>query len=166
MEDKKEKEFTKDDQGKRRWSLLDFEALEPVVDVMEMGAKKYGIGNWKRLHTPTDIQRCIDAILRHTLAYQNGEQLDPESGVSHMAHIICNAMFILHAERVKEKKEEVRGQVDDTATKGQEDRFDKLERLFEELEELRKAIPPYTPYIPSYPIIPIWDPYRPYEVTY
>ena len=92
--------FKKFDEGKRRWTLLDFEALEQVVDVMEMGAKKYGEENWKHC---TSIPRCVNALFRHLVAYVNGEMVDQESGKSHMAHVICNAMFILHKENEQKK---------------------------------------------------------------
>ena len=35
-------------QGKLRWSLVHFKSLEPLVRVLEFGAKKYGDYNWQK----------------------------------------------------------------------------------------------------------------------
>ena len=82
------------DAGKTEWSLLSYKDIEPMVRVMMHGAKKYGRNNWK---LDTDPQRCLNALLRHVMAHSDGEYTDPESGLPHMAHVMCNAMFILHA---------------------------------------------------------------------
>ena len=34
--------------GKIQWSLVDFDSLEPMVRVLEFGAKKYDAHNWKK----------------------------------------------------------------------------------------------------------------------
>lgn len=78
------------DQGKLRWSLLDFQTMEDVVAVLELGANKYAAGNYKKV----EPIRYVDALMRHWFAYLDGEELDPESGKSHLHHIICSAMFL------------------------------------------------------------------------
>ncbi len=84
--------------GKIKWSLVDFESLEDMVRVLEFGAKKYAPNNWKKgLHT-TEI---IDSLLRHLFAYQRGEENDQESGISHIGHVLCNAMFLAHMMKFK-----------------------------------------------------------------
>lgn len=80
----------KADSGKPRWSLLDFQTLSDVVDVLELGAKKYSAGNFKHV----EPVRYVDAFLRHWYAYQSGEELDLESGKSHLHHMICCLMFL------------------------------------------------------------------------
>ena len=59
---------------------------------MEFGAKKYDRKNWAKVD---DKERYIAAPLRHILAYQQGEKLDKESGISHLAHAICSLLFLL-----------------------------------------------------------------------
>lgn len=84
----------KEYRGKTRWSLLPFEALEPVVRILEYGAKtKYASNNWKHVK---DKATYVDAIVRHWTKYVNGEELDGESQESHIAAIVCNALFLIY----------------------------------------------------------------------
>ena len=78
------------DQGKLRWSLLDFKTIEDVVSVLELGASKYSAGNYKHV----EPIRYVDALMRHWHSYISGEEIDSESGKSHLHHIICCAMFL------------------------------------------------------------------------
>jgi len=79
--------------GKLQWSMVDFKALEDMVRVLEFGAKKYSRDNWKKGLKTTEV---VDSLLRHIYAYLNGEDIDPESGINHTGHIMCNAMFLSH----------------------------------------------------------------------
>ncbi len=84
-------EGLKFDGEKPRLDLLDFEALEGLAKVLTMGANKYGDWNWK---LGIDNSRLVAALLRHLSAYQRGEDVDPESGLSHVDHIGANWMFL------------------------------------------------------------------------
>lgn len=86
--------------GKLKWSLVDFESLESMVKVLEFGAKKYDTDNWKKGLYTTQI---CESLLRHLFAFMKGEDKDPESGLSHIGHIQSNAMFLDFM--VKNKKE-------------------------------------------------------------
>lgn len=85
-------------EGKERWSLVDFEALKPMVKVLEFGAKKYDDHNWKKGLKTTEIS---ESLLRHLTAYLNGEDNDKETGLPHTGHIMCNAMFLSHMHEFK-----------------------------------------------------------------
>jgi len=39
--------------------------------------------------------RLVGASLRHIFAWIAGEEKDPESGISHIAHATCNLVFLL-----------------------------------------------------------------------
>jgi|SRR5690606_20150416 len=78
-------------EGKAQWSLVDFDALLPMVQVLEFGAEKYSADNWKGGLKTTEI---IESMLRHVYAYLRGEDVDLESGLPHTGHIMCNAMFL------------------------------------------------------------------------
>lgn len=81
------------DAGKRQWSLLPWGALGLVVDVLGYGATKYGAWNWTKVENGRE--RYFDALCRHLAARRNGEVLDPETQLPHMAHVTCNALFLL-----------------------------------------------------------------------
>ena len=84
-------DFVKNDKGKLQWSLMPFEQLEDVVRVLMAGATKYGRENWKKCD---DVSRYKDALMRHVTAYIKGEVSDPEDNLPHLAHAICNCLFL------------------------------------------------------------------------
>lgn len=71
-------------------------ALFEVSKVLTFGASKYGANNWQGLDEFTN--RYYAAILRHLFAYGGGERIDPESGLPHLAHALCGALFLLSSE--------------------------------------------------------------------
>ena len=77
-------------EGKIKWSLVHFKSMEPMVRVLEHGAKKYSPENWK---VGLDEKEILESLSRHLFALMDGEKLDKESGLSHIGHIMCNAMF-------------------------------------------------------------------------
>ena len=77
-------------EGKPRWGLVHFESLVPMIRVLEFGAKKYSPENWKK---GLDLREILESMQRHLAALMDGEEIDKESGISHMGHIQCNAMF-------------------------------------------------------------------------
>jgi hypothetical protein len=79
--------------GKPQWSQVDFDSIEPMVRVLEYGAKKYNKGNWKKGMPVSEVCECL---LRHTFALLKGEINDKESGLPHIGHVQCNAMFIAY----------------------------------------------------------------------
>lgn len=84
-------EGLKYDQDKARVDLLDPDFLEDVGRVLGFGAQKYAAHNWR---SGINISRLCGSTLRHLLAIMRGEDTDPESGLSHTAHLGCNAMFL------------------------------------------------------------------------
>lgn len=80
------------DQGKLRWGLLPLDAVEEVVKVITFGASKYGDRNWEK---GFDFNRNIDALHRHLAAWQRGQDTDAESSLNHLAHAMCNLLFLL-----------------------------------------------------------------------
>lgn len=57
-----------------------------------MGAEKYGENSWRTL--PDYWKRYKAALLRHLTAIDNGELIDAESGLPHIDHVLCNAVFL------------------------------------------------------------------------
>lgn len=87
------KNAIKFDQGKPDLSHISLELMEQVARVREFGAKKYSRGNWKKGFKYT---RSIAAALRHIMAFSEGQDNDPESGLSHIAHALCCLEHLLN----------------------------------------------------------------------
>lgn len=70
--------------------FLRMDGIEEMCRVFKFGAKKYAKNNYLK---GMESERLTSAALRHILAYQSGEKLDPESGRSHLGHAMaCLAM--------------------------------------------------------------------------
>tara|TARA_R110000822_G_scaffold227017_1_gene359667 strand:- start:51931 stop:52347 length:417 start_codon:yes stop_codon:yes gene_type:complete len=106
--------------GKLKWSLVSWKALAPMVQVLSYGAHKYttfkrddgstvtgaqiskedskgleivtsGANNWKGGLKYTEV---AESLKRHLFEFVEGEDNDGESGLHHIGHILCNAMFL------------------------------------------------------------------------
>lgn len=66
-------------------------ALEALGRVSGFGATKYERGNYLRGY---DWSLSVDALYRHFLAFQAGEDRDPESGELHTAHVAWHGLAL------------------------------------------------------------------------
>lgn len=82
---------------KDRWDLLPWDAAAEIVKVLTFGARKYAPNNWKYVDQARD--RYFAALQRHMSAWWGGERLDPETGLSHLAHAGCCLLFLLSLEK-------------------------------------------------------------------
>lgn len=81
-------------------SFGDLSTLSDAAHVFDYGRKKYAEWNWAKGMAWSIPLACA---VRHCLAILRGEEIDPESGHSHMGHIKCNiSMLILFAETYQE----------------------------------------------------------------
>lgn len=88
------KQGVKYDDDKLDWSLLPLEEMEDVVEVLMHGARKYPQpDNWKRV--PDLKRRYYNAAMRHVARYWQGEEMDQESYLPHLAHAICCLLFMM-----------------------------------------------------------------------
>jgi len=88
-------EGKKFDGEKPRLYLLPPKTLVEVGKVLTYGAAKYDEHNWKKLDNLQN--RYTGAALRHLFAHMDGEDLDEETNLDHLAHAICCLMFKLEA---------------------------------------------------------------------
>jgi hypothetical protein len=85
----------KHDQEKPDMSLLSSIALVEIAKVMTFGKRKYSANNWRGGFM---WSRVLSAAMRHLVAFIGGEDKDPETGLSHLAHLGCCVMFLLEFE--------------------------------------------------------------------
>lgn len=84
------------DTDKLPLNLLSTEAMNQTAAVLKFGAQKYAEHNWRNGFT---WSRPLAAAMRHLTAFNDGEDTDPESGLSHLAHAACCIMFLLEFEK-------------------------------------------------------------------
>lgn len=83
--------------GQKGTKLTQLGALDPVAlielaRVAGMGAEKYAAFNYLRGY---DWALSFNAMQRHALLFWAGEDNDPESGLSHMAHCAWHALALV-----------------------------------------------------------------------
>jgi hypothetical protein len=91
---------------KPKWSLVHFKSLLPMVSVLEYGCEKYARDDWKR---GLDKKEILESMMRHLIDLMDADKYDSESGLHHIGHIMCNAMFYSYFENFdgKESKDAV-----------------------------------------------------------
>ena len=85
-------EAQKSDTEKNRLDLLPVRPLLDVGKVLTFGAKKYQPRNWEKGFV---WSRPYAAALRHLFAWWARETYDKETGLNHLAHALCEIMFLL-----------------------------------------------------------------------
>lgn len=95
-----ENQAIKFDEDKMPLHLLSSEALMQTAAVLKFGADKYAAHNWRGGFA---WSRPLAAAMRHILAFNAGEDKDPESGLSHLAHAACCIMFLLEFEKTHQE---------------------------------------------------------------
>jgi hypothetical protein len=86
------------DNDKLRYDLVPPLALEEMVKVLTFGAQKYDPDNWQKV--PDSKRRYFAALQRHLWAWKQGETVDKESGIHHLAHAAC-CLYFLYEHDVK-----------------------------------------------------------------
>lgn len=72
------------------------EVLMEWGEVFTYGEKKYARNNWKK---GTDWHEFYGSALRHLYKWWNGEDIDPETGLSHLAHALWNVGALRYYQR-------------------------------------------------------------------
>ena len=67
------------------------DALYGATEVLAFGAKKYSRCNFLKGFPYTEL---VDSMLRHIISFHKGEDIDSESALPHVDHILCNALFL------------------------------------------------------------------------
>lgn len=82
----------KNDDGKLPLSTVPPAAIRAIAEIRRYGNQKYADPqNWRRV----DPKRFHEAMLRHCLAcWEDPGAVDPESGLPHLWHLMCNGAFL------------------------------------------------------------------------
>lgn len=75
-------------EGKGRYDLLSWHALERIAKHMESGSKKYGDRNWEK---GQPLGRYLNSAMRHLIKWASGEQSE-----DHLAASCWNIMAMMH----------------------------------------------------------------------
>lgn len=87
----------KADYEKPRLDLVPSQAILGIAEVLTFGAKKYAENNWRK---GFEAKRLYAAALRHILADQMGQHLDPETNLPALDHAICMLIFLRELRRM------------------------------------------------------------------
>jgi len=88
------------DVDKLEYGLVPPIGFKAVVEILTIGARKYDRDNWK--HVPDAKRRYFDAAMRHMWDWKSGDKYDEETSKNHLAHAICNLMFLLEKDLLTE----------------------------------------------------------------
>jgi hypothetical protein len=81
------------DEEKLDLTLFPPKAMEAISEVLMHGAKKYDRNNWRKV---VDAEfRYYAALRRHLQKFEEGEDIDPSSGLHHLAHAATNLCILL-----------------------------------------------------------------------
>lgn len=86
------KRYNKD---KLRWRNFPMFLVRPLIEIGQMGEKKYGTYNFLKGLPTSDT---LDCLHRHLDSFMDPNQpdIDKESGKSHLAHVAWNALVALY----------------------------------------------------------------------
>ena len=73
-------------------SSLPPHAMEQLGAVYGYGASKYAPHNYRKGY---EVSKSVDALFRHVLRFLDGQDLDEESNLSHMAHASWHCLNII-----------------------------------------------------------------------
>lgn len=81
----------KNDQSKPDLSLIPTDALWGMAAALTYGAKKYDRHNFRE---GIAFSRLVAATMRHLSAWNEGENTDSETGLSHLDHAIASLAML------------------------------------------------------------------------
>lgn len=81
------------DDNKIRYDLIPSDSLHELAKVYTHGAQKYEDDNWRK---GMDWKRIMGAIERHYHAWKRGQEIDPDSGLFHLAQVAWGCFTLLN----------------------------------------------------------------------
>ncbi len=86
-----------------RPDLLPADPVRYVAAVYGFGAAKYAPNNWRKGY-PWSWSAA--ALERHWLAWKSGEDVDSESGMPHLAHLVFHAFALMEYESTHPERDD------------------------------------------------------------
>lgn len=77
--------------GKPQMSNISPQFILDLAALMTKATEKYPVFNWAKGNY---MSVPYDSCMRHLLAFNSGENNDPETGLGHLAHAAANIMFM------------------------------------------------------------------------
>lgn len=82
--------------GKLPYELIPPHTMTALASVLQVGAQKYSPRNWEK---GMPHSTSYASLMRHLLAWWQGQETDPETNLPHSWHVLWNAMAIVEMER-------------------------------------------------------------------
>lgn len=79
------------------------QALTGFAEVCSYGEGKYALYNYLK---GAPLSQYRDCLLRHLMAWHDGEDTDPESGCSHLDHVVWNALALSQMSRAQPNRDD------------------------------------------------------------
>ena len=83
-------------QAKPNLSIVPLRPLYEAALALYEGARKYGKWNWRK--EKVDEVIYVDAAIRHLNQWLSGEDIDPDSGLSHISKAIAGLLVLRDAQ--------------------------------------------------------------------
>lgn len=80
-------------QGKVQVREVDPSFILGLGEVLTASRQKYDEFNWAK---PTKITTPYESMMRHIMAFQQGEDIDPDDGLHHLLKAATNIMFMYY----------------------------------------------------------------------
>ena len=100
---KAKEKATRHNSGKPKVSLVleASEAIDGLALALEYGVTKYGRGNYMQ-GNGLKLTEVADSLLRHTKAWLDGENIDPESGLPHVDLMQANTLMLSQLSKTRD----------------------------------------------------------------
>jgi hypothetical protein len=96
--------------GKIPLHLVPPDAIKAMAKVLDFGATRYSERNWEK---GANYSVPYASLMRHLLAFWEGEDNDPESNLPHLYHVLMNAaMLVRYFEQHKDLDDRPKKEVD------------------------------------------------------
>lgn len=133
----------KNDQGKLRLELVPPESVLAIGRILTHGCAKYGDRQWEK---GMPLERIYGAAQRHLQAWAAGAEIDPDSGLPHLEHALCNlAMMVTLRSRSPVREEKMGAERQEQGIRSHRDlteaEWQEMREKWQKMKEKRQSHP-------------------------